>query len=80
MRYDKTLKKLQEAWKEMEKVEESATYKGTAKGGITPKSPGASTKPVTGVQREEGAKGRKASADKYGEKGSVNDKVKCSKN
>lgn len=77
---DARLKKLQEAWKEMEKIEESATYKGTAKGGITPVTPGASNKPVTGVQREEGAQDglKKAvhGGDKHGDKGSVNDTVK----
>ena len=76
---DARLKKLQAAWAEMERMDESATYKGSAKGGITPKQD-TNSKPVAGVSREEGAKDglKKAvdGGDKHGNAGSVNDKVK----
>lgn len=73
---DARLKKLQEAWKEMEKIEEGTVGYGASdkSGGIKPVK-GYGNKEVQGVQREEGAKDglKKAAAggDAEGKKGAV---------
>lgn len=81
---DARLKKLQEAWKEMEKIEESTVGYGhkDKAGGIKPVK-GYGDKQVKGAQesRPEGASGGKnvtgpVKDGKHGTKGSVNDTVK----
>lgn len=74
---DARLKKLQEAWKEMEKLDESTTAGyGAKSGGITPVGGYGETE-VTGVPREEGAAaGEKEVGEDHGEKGGMDGIVK----